>query len=93
MAEGQVSSMMVLIQGLARTCSALSVEDYVDVPHPLDHDHGLDDLNEIGRQKLEAAREAYIIAVAAVKEKQDEDSIAAAANARLHLQSLVLKQT
>lgn len=41
MAEGQVSSMMVLIQGLARTCSALSVEDYVDVPHPLDHDHGL----------------------------------------------------
>lgn len=52
-----------------------------------------DDLNEIGRQKLEAAREAYIIAVAAVKEKQDEDSIAAAANARLHLQSLVLKQT
>lgn len=52
-----------------------------------------DDVNEIERKKLEAAREAYIIAVAGVKEKQDEESIAAAANARLHLQSLVLKQT
>ncbi|KAL2479097.1 movement protein binding protein 2C [Forsythia ovata] len=93
MVEGQVSSMMALIQGLARTHSALSVEDDDDVPHPLDHDHDLDDLNEIERQKLEAAREAYIVAVAAVKEKQDEESIAAAANARLHLQSLVLKQT
>ncbi|CAA2968927.1 Hop-interacting THI110 [Olea europaea subsp. europaea] len=93
MVEGQVSSMMVLIQGLASTHSALLVEDYDDVPHPLDHDHGLDDVNEIERKKLEAAREAYIIAVAGVKEKQDEESIAAAANARLHLQSLVLKQT
>lgn len=42
-------------------------------------------------QKMEEAREAYIAAVAAAKEKQDEESIATAANARLHLQSLVFK--
>ncbi len=40
---------------------------------------------------MEGARKAYIAAVAAAKEKQDEDSITAAASARLHLQSLVLK--
>ena len=40
---------------------------------------------------MEDARKAYIAAIAAAKEKQDEESIAAAANARLHLQSLVFK--
>lgn len=44
-------------------------------------------------QALEAAREAYITAVAAAKEKQDEESISAAARARFHLQSLVLQQS
>lgn len=42
-------------------------------------------------QKLEAAREAYVAAVAAAKEKQDEESLAAAASARLHLQSFALR--
>lgn len=42
-------------------------------------------------QKMEEARKAYIAAVAAAKEKQDEESIAAAANARLHLQSFVFR--
>lgn len=41
-------------------------------------------------RKMEEARKAYVTAVAAAKEKQDEESIAAAASARLHLQSLVL---
>lgn len=40
---------------------------------------------------MEEARIAYIAAVAAAKEKQDEKSIAAAANARLHLQSFVFR--
>lgn len=43
-------------------------------------------------QELQAAREAYIAAVAAAKEKQDEESISAAASARFHLQSIVLKK-
>jgi hypothetical protein len=50
-----------------------------------------DDLDEMEIQRMEGARKAYIAAVAAAKEKQDEDSITAAASARLHLQSLVLK--
>lgn len=50
-------------------------------------DHKLD------MQALEAARESYITAVAAAKEKQDEESISAAARARFHLQSLVLQQS
>lgn len=50
-----------------------------------------DDLDEIELQKMEEARKAYSAAVAITKEKQDEESVAAAANARLHLQSLVFK--
>lgn len=42
-------------------------------------------------QKMEEARKAYIAAVSVTKERRDEESIAAAANARLHLQSLVFK--
>lgn len=40
---------------------------------------------------MEEARKAYIAAVAVAKEKRDEESIAAAASARLHLQSFVFK--
>lgn len=50
-----------------------------------------DYLNEMEVRKLEVAREAYTAAVAVAKENQDERSIAAAASARSHLQSL-LKQ-
>lgn len=50
-----------------------------------------DDLDDREMQKMEEAREAYIAAVASAKEKQDEKSIAAAASARLHLQSFVFR--
>ncbi|KAL5064428.1 hypothetical protein RYX36_026165 [Vicia faba] len=46
------------------------------------------DMGEMERQKMEEARKAYIVAVVVSKEKQDEESIAATANARLHLQSV-----
>lgn len=42
-------------------------------------------------QKMEEARKIYLAVVAVSKEKRDEESIAAAANARFHLQSLVFK--
>ena len=41
---------------------------------------------------MEAARKAYVDAVAAVIENQDEESIAHAANSRLHLQSFVFNK-
>jgi hypothetical protein len=50
-----------------------------------------DDLDEMEMQNMEEARKAYIAAVATAKERQDEESITAAARARLHLQSFVLK--
>lgn len=42
-------------------------------------------------QKMEEARQAYILAVAAAKEKQDEESLALAAKARSYLQSFVFR--
>lgn len=42
-------------------------------------------------QKMEEAREAYVAAVATAKEKQDEESTAAAIRARLHLQSFIFR--
>lgn len=42
---------------------------------------------------MEEAREAYIAAVAVAKEKQDEESMATAACARLHLQSFVFRNS
>lgn len=40
---------------------------------------------------MEEARNAYITAVAVAKEKRDEESIAAAASARFHLQTFVFR--
>ncbi|KAL8216059.1 hypothetical protein R6Q57_022896 [Mikania cordata] len=50
-----------------------------------------DDIDELEISKMEEAQETYMAADAAAKEKQDEESITIAANARLHLQSLVLR--
>lgn len=52
---------------------------------------GQDDMDEMECQKIEEARKAYIAAVAVCDEKRDEESVAASANARLHLQSLLFK--
>ncbi|KAK4479427.1 hypothetical protein RD792_014941 [Penstemon davidsonii] len=91
--QGEVSSFVLLIEGLTRNEFSDSAGDYDVVPYSLDQSHELDYLNEMEMQKLEAAREAYTAAVLAAKEKQDEESIAAAARARHHLQSIVLKQS
>lgn len=89
--QGEISSFMILIEGLTRNDFVISAGDYDDVPYSIDQNHEID--HEMDMQALEAAREAYITAVAAAKEKQDEESISAAARARFHLQSLVLQQS
>lgn len=53
--------------------------------------HEQDDIDEMEMRKMEEAREAYIAAVQAAKENQDEESLAIAARARLHLQSFVFR--
>lgn len=50
-----------------------------------------DDVDDGETRTMEEARQAYDAAVAASKEKGDEASLAAATNARLHLQSLVFR--
>lgn len=41
-------------------------------------------------QKMEEARKAYIIAVAAANDYQDDESLVAAASARFYLRSFVM---
>lgn len=89
--QGEISSFMLLIEGLTRNDFAISAGDYDNVPYSIDQNYEID--HEMDMQKLEAAREAYITAVAAAKAKQDEESISAAARARIHLQSFVLQQS
>ncbi|KAL8474782.1 hypothetical protein ACS0TY_031281 [Phlomoides rotata] len=88
--HGEISSFMLLIEGLTRKDSSITAGDCDDLPYLIDQDHELD--NEIDMKELEAAREAYIAAVAAAKAKQDEESISAASTARFYLHSIVLKQ-
>ncbi|PSS08017.1 Spindle assembly abnormal protein [Actinidia chinensis var. chinensis] len=79
----EISSFMLLFEGLANNPSIMPAEkDYDVTPYHLNHLPPAVDWDE---QEMEVAREAYVAAVAAAKEKQDEDSIAAAASARLHL--------
>ncbi|KAL6318958.1 hypothetical protein AAG906_001431 [Vitis piasezkii] len=89
--QADISSFMLLFEGLTKNDSTIRSESYDVTPYHLGHLPPIDDLDEIGAQKMEEARKAYVAAVAAAKENQDEESIALAANSRLHLQSFVFK--
>ncbi|KAG5536362.1 hypothetical protein RHGRI_023959 [Rhododendron griersonianum] len=89
--RGEISSFMLLVEGLAKNPSTMSAEDYDVAPYYSSHLHQEDDWDEVEMQEMEEAREAYIAAVATAREKQDEDSIAAAASARIYLQSFVFR--
>ncbi|KAI4335870.1 hypothetical protein L6164_014473 [Bauhinia variegata] len=89
--QGDISSFMLLLEGLTKSDTSEYADDYDIEPYDFGHFPSIDDLDEMEMQKMEEARIAYIAAVAAAKEKRDEESITAAANARLHLQSFVFK--
>ncbi|KAB2634598.1 hypothetical protein D8674_040862 [Pyrus ussuriensis x Pyrus communis] len=88
--KGQMSSFMLLFESLMKADPVVYGEDYDISTNTVDHLPHIDDLDEAHMKKMEEARRAYVAAVAAAKEKQDEESIAAAGSARLHLQSFVL---
>ncbi|KAF5796913.1 putative microtubule binding protein 2C [Helianthus annuus] len=90
--QGETSSYTLLFEGLSNDNYTLSHQDCYDVTPHDDHLPEIDDMDEMEMRKMEEAQEAYMAAVAAAKEKQDDESIAKAANARLHLQSFVLKR-
>ncbi|KAL7161439.1 hypothetical protein ACSBR2_041994 [Camellia fascicularis] len=79
--------------GLTKNHPTMSAEDYDVTPYHLNHLPHTDDWDKTEMQKMEEAREAHVAIVAAAKEKQDKDSTAAAATARLHLQSFVFRKS
>ncbi|OVA04885.1 hypothetical protein BVC80_1215g16 [Macleaya cordata] len=89
--EREVSAFMLLLEGLTKNDSKPYAEDYDAIPYHFDQLPSMDDMNEREMQEMEVAREAYISAIAAAKENQDEESLAIAAEARLRLQSFVLR--
>nr|KJB06999.1 hypothetical protein B456_001G067300 [Gossypium raimondii] len=89
--QGEFSSFMLLLNGLTKNNPTTHADDYDLEPYPLDPLPCMDDVNDEELQKMEEARQAYVAAVAATKEKQDEESLAAAASARLYLQSFLFR--
>ncbi|TXG51657.1 hypothetical protein EZV62_024181 [Acer yangbiense] len=90
--QEEISSFVQLFEGLNKNDSTMNVDDDYDItPYHLDHLPDIDELNDAEIQEMEEAREAYIAAIGAAKEKQDEESIAAAINSRLYLQSFVFR--
>ncbi|WJX90118.1 hypothetical protein P8452_72049 [Trifolium repens] len=89
--QTDISTFTLLLEGLAKTDTAKYSDDYDTKPYVFNYVPDIDDMDEMECQKIEEARKAYIAAVAVCNEKQDEESIAAAANARLHLRSLLFK--
>ncbi|KDO65647.1 hypothetical protein CISIN_1g018954mg [Citrus sinensis] len=92
--QGEMSSFMQIFEGLIKNDSTVNADDDYDIkPYYSDYLSDIDDLDDVEMQRMEEAREAYITAVAMAKEKQDEESMATAARARLHLQSFVFRNS
>ncbi|XP_027332745.1 protein MICROTUBULE BINDING PROTEIN 2C isoform X2 [Abrus precatorius] len=90
--QADISSFTLLLEGLTKSDTSKYADDYDIKPYDFSHLPSIiDNLDEMELQKMEEARKAYIAAVAITKEKRDEESITAAANARLHLQSFIFK--
>ncbi|KAH1089089.1 hypothetical protein J1N35_016346 [Gossypium stocksii] len=89
--QREFSSFMLLLNGLTKKNRTAYAEDYDVAPYHSDHFPHLDNVDDKEILKMEEARQAYVAALDAAKEKQDEESLAAAASARLHLQSFLFK--
>ncbi|XP_074278111.1 protein MICROTUBULE BINDING PROTEIN 2C-like [Silene latifolia] len=89
--QSEISSLMIIFEGLSKDGLVTVGEDYDVTPHFVDHLPNIDDLDEIELLNMEEAREAYVTAVEMAKEKQDEESLYAAARARYYLQSFVFR--
>lgn len=81
----EISAMITLFEAIANSDPFPCLDDASFEPLP-----PLDDIKGIDVVKMEEARIAYLSAVAAAKENPSNESLAAAAEARLRLQSLVL---
>ncbi|KAG7549941.1 hypothetical protein ISN45_Aa06g007810 [Arabidopsis thaliana x Arabidopsis arenosa] len=86
--EGDISTFTRVFETLAKTDSKKPDRDYDAIPYEFDHLPYLDDVDETDLRKIEEARLAYVAAVTTAKEREDEESLAMAAQARAYLQSL-----
>ncbi|GMI72202.1 movement protein binding protein 2C [Hibiscus trionum] len=89
--QGEFSLFMLLLNGLTKNNRTACAEDYDVAPYHFEHLPSIDGVDDKEMPKVEEARLAYIAALDAAKEKQDEESLAAAASARLYLQSVLFK--
>ncbi|OMO72712.1 hypothetical protein COLO4_27496 [Corchorus olitorius] len=89
--QGEFSSFMLLLNGLTKNKASTQAEDYDITPYHLDHLPYIDYIDEKETKKMEEARQAYVAALAVAKERQDEESLAAAARARSYLQSFLFR--
>ncbi|KAL3343070.1 hypothetical protein AABB24_026897 [Solanum stoloniferum] len=87
----EIAWFMQFVQQLTKNGSRTLAEDYDVIPYLCDKNIETDQPNEMGMEEVELAREAYIAAITAAKENQDEASFSEAAKARLYLQSLVIR--
>lgn len=90
--QAHVSSLMLLFEGLLKDRPIAPAVDYDTKPLCFESLPDIDDMDESEMQKMEEAMQAYLAALAIAKETPDEESLAAAARARLHLQSFVFKR-
>ncbi|MFQ6632677.1 hypothetical protein Gotur_008708 [Gossypium turneri] len=77
--QGEFSSFMLLLNCLTKKNRTAYAEDYDVAPYHSEHFPHLDDADDKEMPKMEEARQAYVAALDAAKEKQDEESLAAAA--------------
>ncbi|KAK8684456.1 hypothetical protein V6N13_040483 [Hibiscus sabdariffa] len=89
--QGEFSTFMRLLNGLTKNNRTACAEDYDVAPYHLEHLPYIDDEDEKEMPQMEEARRACVAALDVAKEKKDEESIAAAARARLYLQSVLFK--
>ncbi|KAL8141874.1 hypothetical protein V2J09_014906 [Rumex salicifolius] len=89
--QTQMSSFTLLFESLSNGDQTFEGEDYEVEPYIMDPLPGIDDIDESEMREMEAATKLYLRAIAIFKEKQDEESLQAAVNARLRLQSFVFK--
>ncbi|MED6135185.1 hypothetical protein PIB30_043885 [Stylosanthes scabra] len=86
---GSILSFTLLLESLKITNDDEYTDDYDIKPHNFNSLPYSMCTDEMEMEKMEEARKAYVATVAAAKENQDHESIAIAANARLHFESFL----
>ncbi|KAK1295781.1 hypothetical protein QJS10_CPB15g01044 [Acorus calamus] len=89
--EFEMSSFIQLFETLSESDSVTCPEDYDASIHQFNRVPYIDDISESEMQEIEEARRSYVEALTVAKEKEDEESLAGAIEARLRLLSLVFR--